>query len=180
MTLEMIRETGGHLSPQERLEALCDPGSLQLMRSGVMSRGAIGTSFNPAATVNRADLAVVLVRALGLEQQAQARMNEDLSGRTIDAAQIPADARGFVAVALDLGLLNTFPAGLVEIAPGQYQAMPGPRFEPATVATRAQLAPPIALALVVVGHRVRIGDERLFALVLDPHAVAWKHEQRVG
>jgi acetyl-CoA carboxylase carboxyltransferase component len=38
MTLEMIRETGGHLSPQERLEALCDPGSLHLMRSGVMSR----------------------------------------------------------------------------------------------------------------------------------------------
>ncbi|MFL6212902.1 MAG: S8 family serine peptidase [Blastocatellia bacterium] len=107
---------------------------------GVMSRGANGTSFNPAATVNRADLAVVLVRALGLEQQAQARMNEDLNGRAIDAAQIPADARGFVAVALDLGLLNTFAAGLVEVAPGQYQAMPGPRFEPATVVTRAKLA----------------------------------------
>jgi serine protease AprX len=107
---------------------------------GVMSRGASGTSFNPAATVNRADLAVVLVRALGLEQQAQARMNEDLSGHAIDAAQIPADARGFVAVALDLGLLDTFPAGLVEVAPGQYQAMPGPRFEPATVVTRAALA----------------------------------------
>jgi acetyl-CoA carboxylase carboxyltransferase component len=38
MTLEMLRETGGHLSPLERLEALCDPGSLQLMRSGVISR----------------------------------------------------------------------------------------------------------------------------------------------
>src|SRR5690349_687592 len=83
---------------------------------GVMSRGASATSFNPAATVNRADLAVVLVRALGLEQQAQSRMNEDLSGRAIDAAQIPADARGFVAVALDLGLLDTLPAGLVEVA----------------------------------------------------------------
>jgi acetyl-CoA carboxylase carboxyltransferase component len=38
MTLEMIREAGGHLSPHGRLEALCDPGSLQLMRSGVVSR----------------------------------------------------------------------------------------------------------------------------------------------
>lgn len=38
MTLEMIREAGGHLSPHERLEALCDPGSLHLVRSGVMSR----------------------------------------------------------------------------------------------------------------------------------------------
>jgi serine protease AprX len=107
---------------------------------GVMSRGASGTNFNPTATVSRADLAVVLVRALGLEQQAQSRMNEDLSGRAIDAAQIPADARGFVAVALDLGLLNTLAAGVVEVSPGVFQAMPGPRFEPATVVTRAQLA----------------------------------------
>jgi serine protease AprX len=107
---------------------------------GVMSGGASGTNFNPAATVSRADLAVVLVRALGLEQQAQARMNEDLSGRAIDAAQIPADARGFVAVALDLGLLNTFAAEVREIAPGQYQVIPGPRFEPSTIVKRADLA----------------------------------------
>jgi acetyl-CoA carboxylase carboxyltransferase component len=38
MTLEMIRETGGHLSPHERLEALCDPGSLTLLRADVRSR----------------------------------------------------------------------------------------------------------------------------------------------
>jgi acetyl-CoA carboxylase carboxyltransferase component len=38
MTLEMLRETGGSLAPVERLEALCDPGSLTLMRSGVASR----------------------------------------------------------------------------------------------------------------------------------------------
>jgi acetyl-CoA carboxylase carboxyltransferase component len=38
MTLEMIREAGEKLSPLQRLEALCDPGSLHLMRSGVMSR----------------------------------------------------------------------------------------------------------------------------------------------
>jgi acetyl-CoA carboxylase carboxyltransferase component len=38
MTLEMLRETGGSLAPLERLEALCDPGSLTIMRSGVESR----------------------------------------------------------------------------------------------------------------------------------------------
>jgi acetyl-CoA carboxylase carboxyltransferase component len=38
MTLEMLRPTGEQLSPLQRLEALCDPGSLTLMRSGVMSR----------------------------------------------------------------------------------------------------------------------------------------------
>jgi serine protease AprX len=75
---------------------------------GIMSRKASGTNFFPLATVDRADLAVTLVRALGLEQQAQARMNEDLSSKVIDASEIPADARGFVAVALDLGLLEAF------------------------------------------------------------------------
>ena len=67
-------------------------------------------------------------------------MSEDLSGRAIDAAQIPADARGFVAVTLDLGLLITFPAEVREIAPGQYQVVAGPRFEPATFVKRADLA----------------------------------------
>ena len=38
MTLEMVRETAGDLSPLERLEALCDRGSLNLLRSGVASR----------------------------------------------------------------------------------------------------------------------------------------------
>jgi serine protease AprX len=107
---------------------------------GVMARGASGASFFPNATVNRADLAVALVRALGLEQIAQARMNEDLSSRAIDAASIPADARGFVAEALDLGLLSTFPATVVEVSPGVFQAVPGPTFQPATVVTRAGLA----------------------------------------
>src|SRR5690349_480042 len=39
MTVELIRETADErLSPIERLEALCDPGSLTLMRSDVRSR----------------------------------------------------------------------------------------------------------------------------------------------
>jgi serine protease AprX len=107
---------------------------------GAMSRGTSGASFFPAAAVNRLDLAVALVRALGLEQQAQARMSEDLGSRMIDQAAVPADVRGFVAVALDLGLLETFPAELRQIGPGQFEAIPGPRFEPNTQVTRADLA----------------------------------------
>jgi acetyl-CoA carboxylase carboxyltransferase component len=40
MTVEMIRsdEQSGRLSPVERLEALCDRGSLTLLRSDVRSR----------------------------------------------------------------------------------------------------------------------------------------------
>lgn len=107
---------------------------------GVLTRGTMGTNFFPSAAVTRADLAVALVRALGLEQQAQSRMNEDLSSKAIDAGSIPADARGFVAVALDLGLLKTFPAEVKQIGPGQFLAIPGPRFEPQTEVTRAGLA----------------------------------------
>jgi serine protease AprX len=107
---------------------------------GVMARETTGSNFFPASTVGRASLAVTLVRLLGLEQEAQARMNEDLSSRAIDAAQIPADARGHVAVALDRGLLATFPAEVREIAPGQFQVIPGPRFEPGTAVKRADFA----------------------------------------
>jgi len=107
---------------------------------GVMARGTSGANFFPAVDVNRADLAVTLVRGLGLEAEAQARKNEDLSSRAIDSEQIPADARGFVAVALDRGLLSTFPAEVRQIGPGQFLVIPGPRFEPLTVVKRADLA----------------------------------------
>lgn len=38
MTLELVPDTLDRLSPCERLEALCDPGSLTLLRSDVVSR----------------------------------------------------------------------------------------------------------------------------------------------
>jgi hypothetical protein len=37
-------------------------------------------------------------------------------------------------------LFKAFPAGVVEISPGVYQALPGPRFEPNTSINRATLA----------------------------------------
>jgi acetyl-CoA carboxylase carboxyltransferase component len=37
MTATLVREPGTHLSPLERLEVLCDPGSVQVMRSRVTS-----------------------------------------------------------------------------------------------------------------------------------------------
>jgi hypothetical protein len=45
-----------------------------------------------------------------------------------------------VQVALDLGLLDAFPAEVRETSPGQFVALPGPRFEPAATVTRAALA----------------------------------------
>jgi len=108
--------------------------------TGMMS--FTGTSFNPTGSVNRLDLAVALVKALGHDVEARALANSNVTsgGTTLsDNAQIPGALRGYVQVALNLGLFEAFPAEVRQIAPGVYQAFPGPRFEPATTVTRAQL-----------------------------------------
>jgi serine protease AprX len=109
--------------------------------AGMMSFS--GNLFNPTGTVNRLDLAVALVRALGRDVEAKA-----LAGSTVtfndtplsDNAQIPSDLRGYVQIAINDSIFEAFPAEIRQIAPGVYQAIPGPRFEPATTVTRAQLA----------------------------------------
>ena len=104
---------------------------------------ANGSLFNPEDTVNRLDLAVAFVRALGLDAQARAGANSTVmsSGQALsDNAEVPAALRGYVQIALDRGLLEAFPAEVRQIAPGQFIAIPGPRFEPNTVLTRASLA----------------------------------------
>ena len=102
-----------------------------------------GTAFNPAGAVNRIDVAVALVKALGHDAAARA-----LAGSTVtyqgtalsDNAQIPSALRGYVQLAIDKGLFEAFPAEVREIAPGQFVAIPGPRFEPTTTVSRAVLA----------------------------------------
>jgi len=109
--------------------------------TGLMS--FTGASFNPAGSVNRLDVAVALVKALGHDAEARG-----LAGSTVtsggtplsDNAQIPASLRGYVQVAIDLGLFEAFPAEVRQIAPGVFQAVPGPRFEPSTTVSRATLA----------------------------------------
>jgi serine protease AprX len=102
-----------------------------------------GATFNPQGSVNRLDLAVAFVRALGYDPQARALENSDVtSNGTIlsDNAEIPAELRGYVQIALNKGLFEAFPAQVIEVAPGQFQALPGPRFEPNTTVNRATLA----------------------------------------
>lgn len=111
------------------------------MPKGMMS--ASGTSFNPAGTVNRLDVAVALVKALGHDAEARNLMGSTVTyqGTPIsDNAQIPLPLRGYVQVALNLGLFEAFPAEVVQTSTGQFQALPGPRFEPATTINRAGLA----------------------------------------
>ena len=104
---------------------------------------ASGNLFNPAANVNRLDLAVAFVKALGHDAEAKA-----LAGGTVtfqgtaitDNSQIPSALRGYVQLALDKGLFIAFPSEVRQIGPGQFVVVPGPRFEPATTVTRATLA----------------------------------------
>jgi serine protease AprX len=105
--------------------------------------GFSGTSFNPAGSVNRLDVAVALVKALGHDGEARGLANTTVTSNgspLTDNAQIPGSLRGYVQVALNLGLFEAFPAQVIQIAPGQFQVVPGPRFEPSTTVTRADLA----------------------------------------
>lgn len=108
--------------------------------SGMMS--FTGSTFNPTGGVNRLDLAVALVKALGHDATARAPLaTVTWQGTPLsDNEQIPAGLRGYVQEALDLGLFEAYPAEVIQIGPGQWQALPGPRFEPGSGVTRATLA----------------------------------------
>ncbi len=105
--------------------------------------GFTGTSFNPSGSANRLNMAVAFVKALGHDARARslANTNVTFNGSVLsDNAQIPAALRGYVQIAIDKGLFEAFPAEVIQIAPGQFQALPGPRFEPNTTVKRATLA----------------------------------------
>jgi serine protease AprX len=118
---------------------------------------ASGSNFNPTGTVNRFDLAIAFVRALGLDAEAKARANTAITAGgqpLVDNASIPGPLRGYVQLALDKGVMEAFPAELRQIAPGQFVAIPGPRFEPNTVVTRAGLA----VKLIAFSQRFAAGN----------------------
>ena len=63
-----------------------------------------GSNFQPDAVVNRLTAVVALVRAAGLRQQAE---SGTYTLTYIDAASIPSSLRGYVAVAVQNGLIKT-------------------------------------------------------------------------
>jgi serine protease AprX len=122
-----------------------------LRKEGVM--GASGTAFVGPAQVNRLEEAVALVRALRLDREAK-----QLAGATVttggkaltDNADIPSALRGYVQLALDKGLLQAYPAEIKQIGPGQFVAVPGPRFEPARQVKRAEFVPAMVKLIVTM------------------------------
>lgn len=109
--------------------------------TGMMAASA--TTFNPLGEVNRLDVAVAFVKALGHDAAARSLANTTVTyeGTVLtDNSQIPGALRGYVQIAIDKGLFEAFPAEVRQIAPGQFIVVPGPRFEPGTTVTRAVLA----------------------------------------
>ena len=102
-----------------------------------------GTLFKPEDPVSRLDAAVAFVKALGRDAEARglAGTNVTYNGSVLsDNGQIPASLRGYVQIAVNSGLFEAYPAEVVQSPTGQYIALPGPRFEPNTLLTRAALA----------------------------------------
>lgn len=79
--------------------------------------------FQPERPADRLWAAEVLVKALGLEEEAQAKMGAELDFK--DVANIPADKIGYLAVALEKGILQGYPDGT---------------FQPQKPVTRAELS----------------------------------------
>lgn len=102
-----------------------------------------GNQFNPMGTVSRLDMAVALVKALGHDALARSKANQPVTvgGQTLsDNPQIPAALRGYVQVAIDKGLFEAFPAEVRNLGNGQFEVLPGPRFEPNNTVKRSTLA----------------------------------------
>jgi serine protease AprX len=111
--------------------------------SGVVLPKADG-SFAPKGTVSRAELAYSLVQALGLEAEAK-NVTGDITvqygdERIIieDQADIPAELKGYVQVALDLNILNA----AFSITQGSYDLQPTVHasFSPGKEVTRGDFA----------------------------------------
>ncbi|MGE5591233.1 MAG: S-layer homology domain-containing protein, partial [Bacillota bacterium] len=82
-----------------------------------------GRSFNPMAPLKRVEAAIMLVKAAGLDAEAQSRAGAALP--FVDAPAISYMAKGYVAVALEKGFINGNPDGT---------------FQPNKPVTRAQWA----------------------------------------
>lgn len=88
---------------QEKIAAWARAAVAQMVKLGIVSSEQ---KFHPTEPATRLDVAVLLVKALGYEHEAQEAMNKPLSFR--DADKIPAALRGYVYIATDLHLISGY------------------------------------------------------------------------
>jgi serine protease AprX len=108
--------------------------SVQFPANGPLFDDAGGGSFQPMQLVNRLSAAVVLVKAAGLASLAEAQQGASLP--ITDGSTIPSELRGYVAVALNKGLL----------------AVNGNKFRPQDSLSRIELAHAMIVMQQVMGY----------------------------
>ncbi len=107
---------------------------------------ATGSAFNPDANVTRLDMAIALVRALGLDDAAKAKagtstITVNYNGQMLTLADTPdinPALRGYVQLALDKGLLQAYFS--LEQGPFDFQPTLKARVKPQDATTRAFMA----------------------------------------
>src|SRR6266404_1892537 len=131
-------------------EALTSSGSnlrdWDFSPDGMMSANA--TTFYPTVAARRVEIAVALVRALGLDGDAKAKsatpgfvITVTYNGQTLqlaDNADVPVALRGYVQIALDKGILQPFFS--MEQGPFDFQPKLTVRVKPNDPTTRAFMA----------------------------------------
>ncbi|HHY35169.1 MAG TPA: S-layer homology domain-containing protein [Firmicutes bacterium] len=129
--------------------------------------------LQPRKAASRAWVAMVMVRALGYEEEAQAKMNVTLPFK--DANAIPADKVGYLAVAAELGLFQGTPEGML------YPLKPISRVEMAALIDKFFESEPIDLGpyevkgtvteVVYTGFTVSTASGETFTFTFSPDAV---------
>jgi serine protease AprX len=137
-----------------------DTGSLEPIAEAVSANGSTlrdydftptgmitpqGPGFSASTALTRTNLAIALVKALGLDAAAQAKAGSDVTatynGQAVvvsDEADIPAAQRGYVQLALDRGILNAF--FTFEQGPNDFTPHLVAKVKPASPVTRSFLA----------------------------------------
>ena len=134
-------------SPEALAEAVTASGStlrdFDFTPTGMIAASA--PTFSAAAPVGRLDVAVALVKALGVDASALAKAGTDVTvtsqGQTLvmtDESGIPAALRGYAQIALDRGILTAFISSVQ--GPTDPQPHPVAAFQPASPMTRSDLA----------------------------------------
>jgi serine protease AprX len=138
-TFVMAGRAPQYLPAQSRYTDVRDPMTTLFVESAQSAPGGplfldaqTSGTFRPDATVDRLTAAVALVRAAGLQSEADSKNLEPLS--FTDAASIPSNLRGYVAVATQRGLIQ----------------IDGASFRPLNAWTRADLAHALAVMSRIV------------------------------
>jgi hypothetical protein len=103
MTEAQVKAQLQAISDRDKIADWARNAVAALVKAGVVEKNR---ALNPTSDATRTDIAVLLVRAVGLEAEARAKADAKLNFK--DANQIPSAYVGHVAVAVDYRLINGY------------------------------------------------------------------------